>query len=130
MHANFTSLRSSIARLQAASIALDVEKVDAEEKFREALSKLPKLPKKSSCHGFGDGDSSWFPGWVRKLLRIIRSHGPPMPVRDFLKAAKRVQRVNAKLSAFERGFISEEGIKGREWYKHLIVAPGKFLGEY
>ena len=44
------------------------------------------------------------------------------------KLAKRIQRVNKKLSAFERGFISESGIKDREWYKHLAVAPGKWLG--
>ena len=45
-----------------------------------------------------------------------------------VKAAKRVQAANAKLVAFERGFISEEGIKDREWYRHLGVAPGKWLG--
>ncbi len=45
-----------------------------------------------------------------------------------MEAAKRVQAVNKKLVAFERGFISEEGIKDREWYRHLGVAPGKWLG--
>jgi N-acetylated-alpha-linked acidic dipeptidase len=44
------------------------------------------------------------------------------------KAVKRVRKVNQKLVAFERGFISKEGIKDREWYKHLAVAPGKWLG--
>ena len=52
------------------------------------------------------------------------------PVRRFIKAAKRVSRVNKKLIGFERGFISEEGIKEREWYKHLGVAPGKWLGKH
>lgn len=51
-------------------------------------------------------------------------------IRKFIKAAKRVQAVNKKLSSFERGFISKEGIKDREWYKHLGVAPGKYLGEF
>lgn len=46
------------------------------------------------------------------------------------KLVKRIQAVNAKSSAFERGFISAEGIKDREWYKHLGVAPGKWLGLY
>lgn len=44
------------------------------------------------------------------------------------KAVKRVRKANAKLVAFEHGFISKEGIKDREWYKHLGVAPGKWLG--
>jgi N-acetylated-alpha-linked acidic dipeptidase len=48
----------------------------------------------------------------------------------FRKAAKRVRRVNQKLIDFERGFISQEGIKDRTWYRHLGVAPGKWLGEF
>jgi N-acetylated-alpha-linked acidic dipeptidase len=27
-------------------------------------------------------------------------------------------------------FISEDGIKDREWYRHLGVAPGKWLGKH
>ncbi|KAF7978073.1 hypothetical protein HWV62_1721 [Athelia sp. TMB] len=50
------------------------------------------------------------------------------PVRKLIKAAKRVRRANRKLVAFERGFINEEGLPGREWYKHLGVAPGYWLG--
>jgi len=55
--------------------------------------------------------------------------GLPFPIRRFIKAAKRVARANQKLISFERGFISKEGIKDREWYKHLCVAPGKWLGK-
>jgi len=51
------------------------------------------------------------------------------PSRKFIKAVKRVRTINQKLVAFERGFISEEGIPDREWYRHLGVAPGKWLGE-
>ncbi|KAI0750987.1 Zn-dependent exopeptidase [Daedaleopsis nitida] len=69
------------------------------------------------------------PEWLKRLLEKIFGHGkPPGPIGKFIEAAKRVQRANAKLVAFERGFISEEGIKDREWYKHLAVAPGKWLG--
>lgn len=53
----------------------------------------------------------------------------PFPLEDFIKAAKRVAAANKKLRSFEAGFISEEGIKHREWYKHLGVAPGKWLGK-
>ncbi|TFK43668.1 hypothetical protein BDQ12DRAFT_675361 [Crucibulum laeve] len=55
-------------------------------------------------------------------------HHLPFPIRKFIKAAKRVSKANQKLITFERGFISEGGIKDREWYKHLGVAPGKWLG--
>lgn len=54
---------------------------------------------------------------------------PDFPIHRFIKAAKRVQRANQKLIRFERGFISKDGIKDRTWYKHLGVAPGKWLGK-
>ncbi|RDX53924.1 Zn-dependent exopeptidase [Lentinus brumalis] len=50
------------------------------------------------------------------------------PSKKFKKAVKRVRDVNQKLKAFERGFIHEDGIKDREWYRNLDVAPGKWLG--
>ena len=50
------------------------------------------------------------------------------PLEKFIKAAKRLGTANKKIAAFEQGFISEEGIKDREWYRHLGVAPGKWLG--
>ena len=76
---------------------------------------------------------SHIPEWLRKILRKIRKHWKhakkgAKAVRRFVEAAKRVQSGNAKLQKFEQGFISEEGIAEREWYRHLVVAPGKFLG--
>jgi hypothetical protein len=44
------------------------------------------------------------------------------------KWAKRVEKINDRLTAFERGFIDPEGIKGREWYKHVVYAPGLWTG--
>ena len=53
-------------------------------------------------------------------------------VNHLKRLAKRIQvvLVNTKSSAFNRRFISAEGIKDREWYKHLTVAPGKWLGSH
>lgn len=48
--------------------------------------------------------------------------------KTLLHALHRVHDVNNKLRSFERGLISKDGIKGREWFKHLGVAPGKWLG--
>ncbi|KPV73187.1 uncharacterized protein RHOBADRAFT_38815 [Rhodotorula graminis WP1] len=45
------------------------------------------------------------------------------------KAAHGLRKVNAALRGFERGFLGdEEGLQGREWYRHLGVAPGRWLG--
>jgi len=50
------------------------------------------------------------------------------PLRKVIKAVRAVRGVNAKLARFETGFIHEAGIKDREWYRHLGVSPGKWLG--
>ncbi|KAH9179540.1 Zn-dependent exopeptidase [Lactarius sanguifluus] len=55
-------------------------------------------------------------------------HKPRHPPRALIAAAKAIRKINQKLASFERGFIHEDGIKDREWYRHLGVAPGKWLG--
>lgn len=37
-------------------------------------------------------------------------------------------KINSKLAGYERGFINRDGIKDREWYRNLVVAPGKWTG--
>ncbi|KAJ7129409.1 hypothetical protein C8R44DRAFT_776720 [Mycena epipterygia] len=152
---DFTKIRATIGELTAASIELDAEKVAAEEDFKRLLSKLPKFPRRHRWRGgFAKHLANWIKrvfgvaphGWRRAGLHIpaeweeyldaqFAGHetgGPHLPrlppIFKFIKAAKRVTKVNKKLAAFERGFISEEGIKGREWYRHMVVAPGRWLG--
>jgi N-acetylated-alpha-linked acidic dipeptidase len=49
-------------------------------------------------------------------------------MKALIRAIKRVQAVNTKLITFERGFISPEGLPERPFYRHLGVAPGRYLG--
>lgn len=58
-----------------------------------------------------------------------KHHKKHFPHKKFKKAVKHIREVNKKLKLFERGFIHEDGIKDREWYRNLDVAPGKWLGE-
>ncbi|GAC94468.1 glutamate carboxypeptidase [Pseudozyma hubeiensis SY62] len=67
---------------------------------------LVKLAEKSG-HGH-KGKGKW-EKQIRKVLAEIRA-------------------VNKQLQTFEQGFISKQGLKGREWYKHLGTAPGRWLG--
>ncbi|PCH41196.1 Zn-dependent exopeptidase [Wolfiporia cocos MD-104 SS10] len=79
-----------------------------------------------------------FAGWLREQRAReheahachVRPHGgSDDKLRKQLEhAVRRVRAVNKKLVAFERGFIHPDGIKDREWYRHLGVAPGKWLG--
>ena len=156
----FKSLRESIHALQQASIALDKEKHKVEKDLRKVIKKMKKhkmVLKKLYCRikklfgrecpescshkktlpmTVGDQEES---AMILGLAihsgynagsNLLRLPHPGKAVNRLRKLAKRIQAVNAKSSAFERGFISAEGIKDREWYKHLAVAPGKWLGSY
>lgn len=107
--------------------------------FRPAVAPELKDPAYWMDVAFGTRDVE--AGWSLHVKRIqggaavgaqhheaYDKHGSDDPVRKFIKAAKRVRRANQKLVAFERGFISQGGLRDRTWYKHLGVAPGYWLG--
>ncbi|KAG1727082.1 Zn-dependent exopeptidase [Suillus paluster] len=141
-------LRKAIAKLQDASFKLDEEKASAETAFRKALKNIdrardPRVVRRiiqwiKEHLGIGAlqvqdlrfGALKWMSSVTESSLSgpdICRSRSKG-PLCDFVRAAKRVRVANQKLAAFERGFISEDGIKDREWFKHLGVAPGKHTG--
>jgi N-acetylated-alpha-linked acidic dipeptidase len=153
---DLSALRESIHQLQRTSVELDVEKKEAEMKLRHILRKwgrhrrcwrLRRKLKKIICRIkriFGREcrcrDQQKLEGLEEyNVLRgmaseagILLNHDVALPrhkLRELLRAVKRVRAVNKKLISFERGFISKDGIKDREWYRHLGVAPGKWLGD-
>ncbi|KAK7045085.1 Zn-dependent exopeptidase [Favolaschia claudopus] len=128
---DFSFLRESISYLTNASRALDAEKAQAEEEFNKLLDRMPSL---QSASGF----IQWGLNFTKRVLGLRpdtpETHysipGIP-PIFEFIKAAKRVGRANRKLMQFERGFIMPFdffALKGQEWFKHRIVAPGRWLG--
>ncbi|KAH7887556.1 hypothetical protein F5I97DRAFT_1861258 [Phlebopus sp. FC_14] len=133
LYVDLSPLRESVKALQNASAQLDTEKTAAKRELKKALHifkkrrgrfhRMRRRVHKNICKlkrvlGM-DCD--------RKKSRQIKERFR-FPNKRLIEAIKRVRAVNEKLIAFERGFISEEGIKDREWYKHLGVAPGKWLG--
>ncbi|KAJ7065233.1 Zn-dependent exopeptidase [Mycena amicta] len=156
MAPDFTLLRVAISDLTKASIELDTEKEEAEKEFLKLLSQLPKFPRglrRRHCSGFG----RYMRRFVKRVLGVtphawnhssslhvpaaweeyldgqfFTTEGPRLPrvppLFKFIKAARRVTKANKKLEAFERGFIAEEGIQGREWYRNKVVAPGRWKG--
>lgn len=149
--AKFHKIRKAISKLQHASTKLDVEKAKAEKAFLKAVRNLPRgrfvhrvmrriknwierhLGNGSPLPERDDADLEYL------ALHILNAMGDLAeqdmresckgPLCDPIRAAIRVRKVNQKLSLFERGFISEEGVKDREWFRHLGVAPGKYLGK-
>lgn len=62
--------------------------------------------------------------------QILKGKGHKKRIlKQLIKVIRRIQSANKKAAAIEKGFISKDGIKDREWYKHLAVAPGKWLGK-
>lgn len=96
------------------------------------MSHSDPTPLRSIAEVSGDRQAPQLQGGTREPLPLVpprHEHEiPPKLVKKLIQAAKRVRAANRKLVAFERGFISKEGIKDREWYKHLGVGPGKWLG--
>jgi N-acetylated-alpha-linked acidic dipeptidase len=47
---------------------------------------------------------------------------------DFKLAGPELARVNGLLRGLEQALIYDEGLPGREWYRHMIYAPGLHTG--
>ncbi|KAI0638366.1 Zn-dependent exopeptidase [Trametes polyzona] len=110
---DFARLHEAMDHVKLGSDVLDRYKRDAEESLDRTLREQPCYNRRgASC-------------WLAKLLdRLL---GSPKRRRLFW-ATWHVRQANERLMRFERGFISEDGLEGREWYRHLGVAPGKWLG--
>ncbi|KAG1783082.1 hypothetical protein EV702DRAFT_1060137 [Suillus placidus] len=134
---DLSPLRGSLHALQSASLELDSAKTKAERKLRKILKQLKK--RHAICHKIRRkihkagckikkvfGKHKCESKDKHADMEKERSHRQPS--QHLLKAIQRVQAVNKRLIAFERSFISKDGIKDREWYKHLGVAPGKWSG--
>jgi hypothetical protein len=117
---SFNDLRLSIKALQTASLKLDLEKEEAIAEFQ----KMTHIP-------YHDGLKLILNVFqtIRSFLPFLKPINSSINANSLKKAAERVDRVNKKLMAFERGLLSEEGLPRREWFRHLVVAPGEYLGE-
>ena len=116
------SLLSS--QFECIPLALDnpaVEKV-------EAASRVDSADYEAYMIAVHSGFEGCYGAWSRGGASGGGKGRPKFPFKKVKKAVKKIQAANKKLIAFERGFISKEGIKDREWFKHLGVAPGKWLG--
>jgi N-acetylated-alpha-linked acidic dipeptidase len=96
---------------------------DEQVKFKPRIGRLPGWTKEQAEKAGEHHSSHHYSG------RKPRPGRCRYALKEVIHAAKRLNDLNKRLSKFEQGFISEDGIKDREWYRHLGVAPGKWLGE-
>lgn len=133
-------LGDAIKDLAAASAELDAERVELIDKLRAAL---PERPPRSYgqrlAHAFGLAPCPHAEAAELAKMAVFDDKHPdvapaakPSPHlpnwKGIAKTLKAIRKVNVKLRDFESGFIAEQGIKDREWYRHKGVAPGKWLG--
>ncbi|KAM0789818.1 hypothetical protein ACM66B_006668 [Microbotryomycetes sp. NB124-2] len=69
---------------------------------------------------------------VKRLHNLLDKRGKGRRARrhrhELVRVLKRIRKINRKLQKFEGTFIDEEGLPGRNWYRSLVVAPGRNLG--
>jgi N-acetylated-alpha-linked acidic dipeptidase len=62
------------------------------------------------------------------LLELERERTPPDAKNARTRASDQLARLNDALIAAERALTDERGLRGRNWYKHQIYAPGYYTG--
>ncbi|KAG8806404.1 hypothetical protein FRC18_006110 [Serendipita sp. 400] len=103
--------------------------------------KLGFRPKRFSFRG-GEGQEKTF--MEVEAFMLAPEHAPALdlyelsmdindladatPEDEYSAIMSQIREISIRLGRFEQGFLSETGIKDREWYRHLGVAPGKWLG--
>jgi hypothetical protein len=120
---DFHKLRHAIRRLQHVSEAMDKEKVHAEKHFLKALRRLERNQQRSSrarwvkrmlggegCQRHAGGRVARVLAWYDSLFDAVANaeagimqEKPDKRMKEFIKAAMRVRKVNQQLMAFERG---------------------------
>ncbi|PWN41537.1 Zn-dependent exopeptidase [Ceraceosorus guamensis] len=100
-------LEKTIKSVQANARGLDERRAHLSKEIKHLLANLPAAQvEQSTSNSRRPGDD------FRKLFHLLQA----------------LQVSNKRATYFERGFISREGLKGRPWYRHLVVAPGRWLG--
>ncbi|KAI8319598.1 Zn-dependent exopeptidase [Martensiomyces pterosporus] len=65
----------------------------------------------------------------KRHLRTVYGEDCQMTGKRRLASCHKLRKsINDRVSRLERHFIDPEGIPGREWYKHVLVSPGRWMG--
>lgn len=65
---------------------------------------------------------------IKEVEHELNKIGPNGRERKVKSLMRRVRSINKRAKEFESGFIDVEGLKGRKWYRSIVVAPGRNLG--
>ncbi|KDN35445.1 hypothetical protein RSAG8_11583, partial [Rhizoctonia solani AG-8 WAC10335] len=111
---DITQLRDAIKKVQEASKNLDLHKAQVHGRLHDYINRTRDSNKQDAR------------ALVQQALGSFSSERSGTA--ELKELLGEIRSINKKLFNFERGFISEAGLPGREWYRHMIVAPGKWIG--
>ncbi|KAG8697965.1 hypothetical protein FRC08_006209 [Ceratobasidium sp. 394] len=133
---DLTELDHAIKKVQRASRVLDERKeqatMDLEAVLAKAATQLERGQHVGECDALA-GSRSWSLKYgLGTLFSQVLFWWQPFVGRsvscELIDVRREIKSINKILSTFEQGFLAEDGIPGREWYRHLGVAPGRWLG--
>lgn len=97
------------------AVQLDAYYDDLQATINETATTLDTDPLRSAIDDF-----------AQSALELEQQAGDALGADD----AAQIDVVNHKYRDFQRGFVSQGGLPGREFFKHLIFAPGADTGEF
>ncbi|KAG8744906.1 hypothetical protein FRC10_009276 [Ceratobasidium sp. 414] len=133
---DLTDLGRAIKKIQRASRMLDKRKEQAAMRFEAALARVATQlgggQHVQKCDALAKGRPWSLRYDLRTLFSQVLLWQQPFAGRsiscEVVGVGREIKSINEILSTFEQGFLSGEGIPGREWYRHLGVAPGRWRG--
>lgn len=127
-HVAAAQLWGTIAMRLADAAALPLDYTDYAAQLREFVNETKRMANRKKIGNAFDERSLLkaiddFSDEAAKLDRRRRED-----TQDAEKRSRSLQQVNEALLQAERAFIDERGLRGREWFKHEIYAPGFYTG--
>lgn len=120
---DLSSLSSAIAKVQKATAKLDLQTADALKKLHELI----KPGKRASCHAFAKRAVDAVVGRGGGERKQIHPMPSPGRIKKIKKVLEEIREINGKLAGFEAGFISEDGLPGREVSLAVPLQPMSFF---
>jgi N-acetylated-alpha-linked acidic dipeptidase len=92
---------------------------------QEALAP-PAIPSDAPVLVFSPLDAAV--GRLKKSAKAYDDALAAASARDFAVPAEDLARLNGILQSVEQTLTSERGLPGRDWYRHMLYAPGAYTG--
>ncbi len=118
----YFELRGSTRKSTPPTLTTTSSSPASAESFKLSLKRLHKTIAKLTAHAVELDEQA------DELSEKLEGHIPWWNWPARLKLGLAIRKVNTKYKYLERGFLFEEGLDGRPWFKHVVFAPGLWTG--